>query len=154
MSSGGRPSTGQLIWTWTFVMSGTASIGSRLRLNTPNTASAAVTTTTDHRWITEKRSTRSRSVCACGRLASVLMAARFLLELGLEPERTLGHDARARLEAGEDLGRRSVAAADAHELHLESRRIGAEDGRVRADANDRFLGHRDEIGRASCRERV
>src|SRR5439155_12064950 len=98
ISSGGRPSTIVLTWTCTLVMSGTASMGRRRRLNRPTLATAAVTATTAQRWTTEKWSTRSSRVRASGRLVSVFIGACLLLELGLQPERVSSDDARAALE--------------------------------------------------------
>src|SRR6185369_12318305 len=118
-------------------MSGTASIGSRRRLNNPSAATAAVRATTAHRCATEKWRTRWRMVGVTGGPVSVFIAARLLFELGLQPEGVAGDDARASLEARHDLGRGSVAAAGRHGLDLEPGRVGAEHGSAGSDADDR-----------------
>src|SRR6266576_4723690 len=57
-----------LIWTWTLVTSGTASIGSLVKDQAPDTAAATVARTTTQRWRTEKARIRSsnRSVLGQG----------------------------------------------------------------------------------------
>ena len=49
MSVGERAGASVLICTWLFVMSGTASIGSRVSDQTPKAAAINVTSTTNHR---------------------------------------------------------------------------------------------------------
>src|SRR5882724_5229391 len=73
LSAGARA----LIWTWTLVTSGTASIGSRVSDQAPDTTATAVASTTSHRRRTENART-------CSIIASVL--GRRLQQLRLEQE--------------------------------------------------------------------
>jgi hypothetical protein len=65
-SSGEYPGAFVLIWTWTFVMSGTASIGRRIKFHTPSPAISSTPIITSHRWRTENK----RMASIIGRLQS------------------------------------------------------------------------------------
>src|SRR5579863_3531339 len=62
ISSGDSAGAKALTWTCTLVMSGTASIGSRVSDHTPDVAAARVTSSTSQRRRTEK--TRTRAIIA------------------------------------------------------------------------------------------
>lgn len=58
-STGDRADTAVLICTWTFVMSGIASIGKRPKFTTPSRITARTPRTTSPRWAMENRIRRS-----------------------------------------------------------------------------------------------
>src|SRR5262245_42117958 len=106
-SRGESASTGVLIWTWTFVMSGTASIGRRPKLYRPRPAIPRVTSSTIHRWRIENERMRSMA-------ASVRVAGFGLLKLGLQNEAAADHVALAGCEPRKDLVPLFVGGADRH----------------------------------------
>src|SRR5262249_29957874 len=116
-----------LIWTWTLVTSGTASIGSLVNDHAPRTAAAPVTKRTSQRRWTEK--TRMRSIMA-------LVLGQALQELGLEREGVGRCNDFAGLEAGHDLDKAIVASAERDRAFLQPFRHADENDLVGADGLD------------------
>ena len=101
ISNGESAGASVLICTWLLVMSGTASIGSRCSDRTPNAASAATSSTTKKRCVTENL--RIRSITASAPPLSMLMLGFGLAELRLENEGVLDGDRFAKLKTRQNL---------------------------------------------------
>src|ERR1700682_4432179 len=108
-----------LTWTWTLVMSGTASIGRTVKAQVPDTASMMVNSSTYQRRRTEKARTRSI-------MTSSILDQR-LQEFGLERERIGDRDGLAGANAGQDLADAIIALSERHEALFEPLRGADED---------------------------
>src|SRR5712691_7164931 len=95
ISKGDKAGAKALIWTWTLVMSGTASIGSLVSDHTPDTAAANVSSRTSQRLRTDQA--RMRSI-----IARSILGQRFQ-ELCFEQERIGYCDDLAGAEPGQHL---------------------------------------------------
>ena len=98
-SSGEKPGASVLIWTWTLVMSGVASIGRRWKLQTPTAADTATSASTIQRSRIEAAMMRSSMVAP---LVVVARAGHF--DVRADEEGAVGDVFGAWLEAGQDFG--------------------------------------------------
>src|SRR5271165_2796550 len=138
ISSGESAGAKALTWTWTLVMSGTASIGRTVSAQPPVIAAAMVNSSTYQRPRTEKA--RMRAII----VRSVL--GQRLQELGLEREGVGDRDGFAGGEAGEDLADAVVAVAEAHHAFLEAVRGAHEHHLAFADRLHGAGRHRERRG--------
>src|SRR4051812_3649294 len=110
ISTGESDGARALIWTWTLVTSGTASIGSLVRDHAPDSAAASVTSRTNHRRRTE--AARTYSI-----IPSVLGGR--LEELCLEQKRVGDRNGLAGFQTRQHLSQAVVAPADHHRALFE-----------------------------------
>src|SRR6266853_1816078 len=147
ISKGDRAGAKALIWTWTLVISGTASIGSLVSDHAPHAAAATVKSRTSHRFRTEKARTRSI-------IARSILGQRFQ-QLGLEQECIAHGNHLARAKPRHHLDDAVVALTEDHLTLLESlRRASKSDrpgphvlnGACRHDKRERLFLERDRCG--------
>src|SRR6266851_9229983 len=119
ISKGDRAGAKALIWTWTLVMSGTASIGSLVIDHAPHTAAARVQSRTSQRLRTEKA--RMRSIIAWSILGQRFQQFRF------KEERIADRDYLACAKPRQHLRDTVVALTEDHLTLLEALR-GANKG--------------------------
>src|SRR5438105_2191406 len=139
ISTGESAGAKALTWTWTLVMSGTASIGSLASDQTPHAAAARVDSSTSQRRRTEKARTRSI-------IAASILAQRFH-QLRFERERIAHRDGLAGVKTRYDLHHAIVALAKDHLALLETFGHADEYDLAGAHALDR-AGRRGERNRA------